>query len=156
MAELYRVYNAAVPTTAVMTAVSTGTSIKTLLQVTAPSAPRITLVKWGIEFDGAPSAIRAELINTTTVAGGSPTAVTPTVMRDGSPPSLCTAGFSPSSEGSIVATCKVFDTHILSANSFAYEWSLGREVVLGASQVVRIRVLAAAAVNAICFLEYEE
>ena len=148
MGAQYIAFNAAVPTTAAMTAVSTGTAIKTLLQ--------LTIVAWGITYTGAPSAIATELINTTTVAGGTPTAVTPSVLTPGAPVSVATAGFSPGSEGTVVATCRVFDHQILSTNNYSYEFSLGREPILDVSQVLRVRVTAAVAVNAICWIRWEE
>jgi len=152
----YIAYNAAVPTTAAMSPVATGTSIKTLLQLTAPSTRQLLILEWGISFDGNPSAIKTELINTTTVAGGTPTAVTPSVLTPGGPPSLATAGFSPSSEGSVVATCRVFDNPVLSANTYVKQWPLGYEPVVDVSQVVRIRVTAAVTVNALCYIAWRE
>lgn len=156
MADQYLAYNAAVPTTAAMVHVSTGTAIKTLLQITAPSTRRLTIVEWGITFDGSPSAIVTELIGTTTVAGGTPTAVVPTVLTPGAPAALAVAGFSPSTEGTVVATTRSFDYQKLSVNNYKWEWSLGREPILDVSQVLRVRVTAAAAVNAICWIRWEE
>lgn len=154
--DMYVVYNSAVPTTAAMTPVTTGTAIKTLLQLTAPSAARMTIVEWGITFDGAPSAIKCELIETTTIAGGSPTAVTPTILTDGAPASQATAGFSPSSEGSIVATTRTFDFQILSVNNYKWEWSLDSQPIVPTGKVLRVRVTAAAAVNALCWVRWKE
>lgn len=156
MANQYLVYNAAVPTTAAMTHVSTTTSLKTMLQVTAPSTRQLTIVEWGLAVDGAPNAIVCELINTTTVAGGTPTSVTPTPLIPGTPASLATAGFSPATEGTVVATTRMFDYVKLSTNGYKWEWSLGREPILDASQVLRVRVTAAAAVNMICWIRWEE
>jgi hypothetical protein len=153
---MYIAYNAAVPTTAAMVHVSTGTAIKTLLQLTAPAAPRITVVEWGITFDGAPSAIVCELIETTTVAGTGMTAVTPTPLTDGAPASLVTAGFSPSAEGTVAATTRTFDYQKLSVNNYKWEWSLGREPIIKVSSVLRVRVTATAAVNAICWIRWTE
>lgn len=152
----YIAWNAAVPTTAAMSPVSTGTSIKTLLQLTAPSTRQLFIVEWGISFDGNPAAIKTELINTTTVAGGTPTAVTPTVLTPGGAASLATAGWSPSTEGSVVATCRVFDNPVLSANTYVKQWPLGYEPVVDVSQVVRVRVTAAVAVNALCYISWHE
>lgn len=154
--DMYVVYNSAVPTTAAMTPVSTGTAIKTLLQVTAPSAARMTVIEWGITFDGAPSAIKTELINTTTVAGGTPTSVTPTVLTDGAPASQATAGFSPATEGTVVATTRTLDFQLLSTNNYKWEWSLDSQPIIKASDVIRVRVTAAAAVNAICWIRWKE
>lgn len=155
MADQYQVFNAAPPTTAGMVAVSTGTAIKTLLQVTAPSTKRLVVKRWGISFTGSPAAILTELLHTTTVAGGSPTSVTPTVLTDGAAASLATAGFSPTTEGTVVATVRPFDTQILSSN-YTWEWALGTEPILPASGVLRVRVTAAAAVNALCWIAWEE
>jgi len=156
MSVTYKAYNAAVPTTAAMTAVATGTAIKTLLQVTAPSTRQLVIVSWGITFTGTPAAIACELINTTTVAGGTPTAVTPSIETPGGAASLATAGFSPGTEGTVVATCRVFDHQILSTNNYSYEFSLGREPILDVSQVLRVRTTSAASVNAICWIRWEE
>lgn len=155
MAQVYKVYNSAVPTTAAFTPVATGTAIKTLLQITAPSTSELTIISWGITFDGSPSDIKVELITTTTVAGGSPTAVTPTILA-GTSASQVTAGFSPTSEGSIVATTKTFAAQILSAKNYEWEWSLGREPIVPASQVLRVRTTSAASVNALCWVCWQE
>jgi len=61
--------NFAMPTTAAATAVTTGTSIKTMLQIHAASTRPIRVVKWGISYTAAPTApITCELIHTGTVA----------------------------------------------------------------------------------------
>lgn len=153
---LYQAFNAVPPTTAVMTSVATGTAIKTLLQLTAASTGQLIIVAWGISFSGTPSAIPVELIHTTTVAGGSPTAVTPTILTDGAPASAATAGHSPTSEGSIVGTTRVFDSAILTTNTYAWEWSLGREPIVPVSGVLRIRTSSAATVNALCWIRWAE
>ena len=155
MRNTFVVFNAAVPTTAAMVKVSTGTAIKTLLQGTAAAACRVAIIEWGITFDGTPAAIQCELIRTTTVAGGSPTAVVPTLL-DAADAALSTWGFSPSSEGTIVATTRVFDSQILSTNNYQKTWELGSEPIVAASQVIRIRVLAASAVNALCWIRFTE
>ena len=149
------VFNAAVPTTAAMVKVSTGTAIKTLLQGTAAATRRLMIIEWGITFDGTPAAIQCELIQTTTVAGGTPTAVVP-AMVDASEATLSTWGFSPATEGTIVATTRVYDSQILSTNNYQKVWELGQEPIVAPSQVIRVRVLAAAAVNALCWVRVAE
>jgi hypothetical protein len=155
MRNTWIVYNAAVPTTAMMVPVSTGTAIKTLLQGTAVSTRDMRIIEWGITFTGTPAAIQCELIQTTTVAGGTPTAVVPTVVTGGNA-ALSTWGFSPATEGTIVATTKVYDSQILSVNNYQKVWELAQEPVVAASQVVRVRVLAAAAVNALTWVRFAE
>jgi len=154
-ANLWRVYSAAVPTTAAPVGVATGTAIKTHLQLTAPAAGDLTIVGWGVAFESTPTAfVKAELIQTTTVAGGTPTAVTPTPFR-GSTASAATAGFAPTTEGTVVATTRSFDNATLLAQYFYKEWSLGREPILDASQVLRIRLTTSVTINAICWIDFE-
>jgi hypothetical protein len=155
MRNTWIVYNAAVPTTAMMVPVSTGTAIKTLLQGTSASTRTIRIIEWGITFTGTPAAIQCELINTTTVAGGTPTAVVPT-LATANGAALSTWGFSPATEGTIVATTRVFDSQILSVNNYQKVYELGQEPEVPASNVVRVRVLAAAAVNALTWVRFAE
>jgi hypothetical protein len=63
----YAVWNAATAAlTAAPTAVTTGTAIKTMLQV-KPTTP-IVIVEWGYSFDVVPTAlVRVELVTTGTV-----------------------------------------------------------------------------------------
>ena len=57
MASQYKVFNGISPTTsAVVVAVTTGTSLKTLLQVKGVAAVKFKVVAWGISFDGAAAA----------------------------------------------------------------------------------------------------
>src|SRR5215831_16436315 len=57
MAErLYQILNGALPTTASQVAVTTGTSIKTMLQLAPPSTGELFIVEWGISFDGSAAA----------------------------------------------------------------------------------------------------
>lgn len=157
MPGLYKVYSAAVPTTAAMARIATGTAIKTHLQITAPTTQDPVIVAWGVDFETTPSVfVHAELIQTTTVAGTGATAVTPSPIRSGTTPCATTAGFAPTAEGTVVATTKVFDDKILLSNSFAWEFSLGREPVLSASQVCRIRLTTATTINALCWIIFEE
>jgi hypothetical protein len=160
MRSTWIVYNALPPTTSMMVKVATGTAIKTLLQGTAPSSRLLRIIEWGITADGSPD-LQAELIHTTTVAGGTPTAVVPTLQfpaatGTAADNALSTWGFSPTSEGAIVATTKVHDTHYLKSSEYQKVWELGSEPVISASGVVRIRVLAVASVNALCWCRFAE
>jgi hypothetical protein len=58
------------PTTAAPAPVTTGTAIKTLLQIATPSTEDIAIVAWGIDFDGTAAAapIKVELIDTDVAA----------------------------------------------------------------------------------------
>lgn len=162
MASIYRAGNGAVNTTAAPVRVATGSAIKTLLQVTAGSARKLTIISWSISFDGVTASavpVPVELIETTTVAGGSPTAVTPTLWNDqGGDASTATAGFSPSTEGSVTGTTRLLDYVDLTPNGgvYVHDYPLGREPIIKASQVLRIRTTSAATVNAVCSITWEE
>jgi hypothetical protein len=70
MAKVYQAHNYAQPTTAAPAPVTTGTAIKTLLQIATPSTEDLTVVAWGIDFDGTAAAapIKVELIDTDVAA----------------------------------------------------------------------------------------
>lgn len=156
MAALYKVYSAAVPTTAHMVPIATGTAIKTLLQLTAPATNDIVIVAWGIDFTTVPTAfVNCELINTTTVAGTGATAVTPTPVSDAGA-AASVAGFAPTAEGTVAATTRVFDEKQMLTNSYAWEWSLGREPEMSAGQVLRVRTITTVSVNAIAWIMFGE
>ena len=65
MATLYRVNNGASAAAAAPVKVATGATIKTLLQLKAANTG-LTVVEWGISFDGSAAAtpIEVELIDT--------------------------------------------------------------------------------------------
>jgi len=152
--------HAAKPTTAITPVTSTGTAIKTLIQVTAASNSPIRVWKWGVSFDGTgTSPIQCELLTTGTVAGGTPTSFTPYQYDFGGLTSNTSAcGFAPSTEGSITTT-RIGDLQqILPGNFFQNEFSLGREFWVSGGDVVRIRIdnTGGTAVNYQAFLIWEE
>ena len=53
---LFKIYNGATALTAKPVAVTTGTSIKTLLQVVPSATLGMRIVEWGISFDGSAAA----------------------------------------------------------------------------------------------------
>ena len=158
----FQAQNGLNPTTASFVPVTTGTVIKTLLQVATPSSTGLTIIAWGISFDGSAAAtpIICELIQTNVAATVTP--VTPS--KWGNPNdaiSLCiggasATGFTATAEGAITATT-IFDVQqIAPTNQWVYEFSLGREPVVPISKFLRIRVKAATAVNAICWIRWAE
>lgn len=162
----YRIYNGAMPTTAKFVAVTTGTAIKTLLQLKPFNQCKI--VAWGISFDGSAAAtpIPVELLETGTVFG----TVTASVDADcvklsGSDQAVASVagltmgtsatGYTCTSEGTITTT-RLFDAQLVApTNQYIYQFPLGQEPVLIIGNACRIRTHAAAAVNAICWIEVE-
>lgn len=163
---LYTVFNGAMPTTSEFTAVTTGTSLKTLLQLKPFNVMRI--VEWGISFDGAAAAagIECSLLDTGTVFGTVTAHVDADIMKmDGTEGAVASVagltlgtsatGYTCTSEGSITAT-RLFDSQFVSpAGGYVKQFPLGREPKLIIGNAVRIRVKAAAAVNAIAYVVVE-
>ena len=165
MATLYFAANGAAPTTAALVAVTTGTAIKTLLQI-APSATRpLKVVEWGISFDGSAAAtpIKCELIQTdvaATVTAHVAAGVQPYDDPNGpaSTVTLGTAatGYTASAEGSITVTRYGDLQYIAPTGQYVKQWPLGREWQVPVSKFLRVRVTAGAAVNAYCYVVFEE
>mgnify|MGYP003407394160 CR=1 FL=1 len=162
----YRIYNGAMPTTAKFVAVTTGTAIKTLLQLKPFNQCKI--VAWGISFDGSAAAtpIPVELLETGTVFA----TVTASVDADchklqgtdqavasvaGLTMGTAATGYTASAEGTITVS-RLFDAQLVApTNQYIYQFPLGQEPVLVIGNACRIRVHAGAAVNAVCWIEVE-
>lgn len=163
--KLYIVFNGASPTTAGQVKMAVTTSINTLVQVATPSTTGIVIVEWGISFDASAAAVPVltELLQTD-VAATAGTSLTPTLYGDpNAPASLCVGGtgatmFNDGSitEGTITAT-RVFDCQLIApTGSYVKQFPLGREPEVPISKFLRIRTTAPAAVNAICYVIWEE
>jgi len=163
---LYTIYNGPMPTTASFVAVTTGTAIKTMLQLKPFNVCKI--VEWGISFDGsaATTPIEVELLDTGTVFATVTASADADVMKlDGAEGAVASVagltlgisatGYTSSSEGSITAV-KLFDTQFVApTNQYVKQFPLGREPKCIIGNSVRIRVKAGTAVNAICYIVIE-
>lgn len=162
----YKIFNGPAPTSASQVAVTTGTAIKTLLQLKPFNQCKITA--WGISFDGSAAAtpILVELLETGTVfATVTASADADVVKQSGSDQAVASVagltlgtaatGYTGSAEGTITAS-KMFDAQLIApTNQYIYQFPLGQEPVLIIGNACRIRVKAGAAVNAICWIEVE-
>lgn len=160
----FTLFNGALPTTAILTPVTTGTSLKTMLQVATPSTLAIDVVSWGISFSGSAfgTKVQCELIDTdvaATVTSGSGHIVKTTGPAEiGSQVTVGTTatGFTASAEGTITAT-RPFDVQLVDGTAgYSYTWSIGNYPHVAASRFLRIRVSTSAAVNAICWVTWIE
>ena len=163
---LYTIQNGVMPTTASFVAVTTGTTIKTLLQLKPFNVCKI--VEWGISFDGssADTPIEVELLDTGTVFATVTTLADADVMKlDGAEGAVASVagltlgtaatGFTASAEGTITTT-KLFDVQFIApTNQYVKQFPLGREPKCIIGNAVRIRVKAATAVNAITYMILE-
>lgn len=166
---LYQIWNGPSPTTAAQVPVTTGTSIKTLLQV-KPSATIVAkIVEWGISFDGSAAAtpIKVELIETDVAAtvtahvAAGIVKLDANALRGGDPTTnliqvgTTSTGYTATAEGSITAS-RVFDAQLVApTNQYIKQFPLGREPIIDLSLFARIRVTAGAAVNAYCYMTVE-
>ena len=169
MANSYIAWNGPMPTSAAQVPVTTGTAIKTLLQIATPSTRGIQLVEWGISFDGSAAAagIECELLDTGAVPATSLTAHVAAGVQpfndSGAPASLMTLGTSATgyntsggAEGSITAV-KMFDAQsVQPSTQYIKQWPLDEGPDVAVSHFLRVRVTAAAAVNALCYVVWKE
>ena len=154
------------PTTASIVPVTTGTAIKTLLQLKPFNVGKI--VAWGISFDGSAAAtpIICELLETGTVfATVTALADADCYKLDGADQAAASvagltlgtsaSGYTASAEGTITAT-KIFDAQLVApTNQYIFQFPLGQEPKMLIGNSYRIRVKAGSAVNALCFIEVE-
>lgn len=161
---LYRIWNGPFPTTAAQLAVTTGTSIKTMLQIKGIAALQMKVKAWGVSMDGSAAAagVQWELLETGTVFGTVTASVAADILGWDAQGIATTSttyfsvgtsatGYTCTSEGSITAV-RMFDSQFVQpTGQYAWEFSLGNEPVVSAVSALRIRVKAAAAVNALCW-----
>lgn len=167
MGQRYITFNGAMPTTAALTKVTTGTAIKTLLQIATSTGNPIWVEEWGISFDGTAAAtpIQCELVETGSVAATVTAHVAAGVMQydyvaDGgaSTVTLGTAatGYTASAEGTVTAT-RIGDYQLVPPSSlYVKQFPLGREFFVPPSRVLRVRVTAGTAVNATCYVVFSD
>jgi hypothetical protein len=164
---LYQIYNGASPTTAALAPVTTGTAIKTLLQIKLGTQNKAKVKEWGISFDGSAAAtpIKCELIETDVAATvtahtasgivllGDPNDIDPTTSNI----ILTTTGtgFTASAEGTTTAS-RLFDYQLVApTNQYIKQFPLGVEPMVNVSKFLRVRVTAPVAVNALCYVTLE-
>lgn len=166
---LYTLYNGPSPTTAAQAVVTTGTSIKTLLQIKPGATQYMRIVEWGISFDGSAAAtpIKVELLEqdaaatvTAHVAAGI-VKVDALAIGAGDPTTdifevgTAATGYTSSNENSPAAS-RMFDAELVApTNQYVKQFPLGREPILKAGQFTKVRVTAGTAVNAYCYITVE-
>ena len=171
MAEIYKIFNGAMPTTAAQLAVATGTAIKTMMQLHLGDnqAMRGKVLDWGISFEGEAAAtpIVCELLTTGTVPATSGTAYAAADIMPRDPGSTVNADnfpfaygtgescFAPSAEGSIVAVRQMDVQFVAPTNQYVFQFPLGREPMFLPTEFLRIRTTSAATENCYCFVTVE-
>ena len=160
-AKTYTVLNGVVPGAAAATAITTGTAIKTMLQLATSANTAIRVVEWWTEFDGSAAAtpIKVEMLGHT---GGPQTTLTTYAAADiaktndpnaaASDLSLASnaSGFGTAATEVTPTTVRNLSTQFVPPTSGVYiQYPLGREPEIPVSAYLRHRTTAGAAVN--CF-----
>lgn len=163
---IYTIFNGPKNHTANPAAVTTSTSLKTLLQLN-PLVP-CRLIEWGISFDGSAAAtpgyvecIEVDVAATVTalanaditqhdaeaVAFGDPTAKYIDVGTG-------KTGYTASAEGTITTVRNLMAPQLIApTNQFVFQFPLGQEPYLKNGAFQRIRVKFGAAINALCHMK---
>lgn len=168
---IYTAYNAPMATTAATAKVTTGTSIKTMLQIATPATRRMRPLAWGFSLDAAPATTSVgivELIQTdvaATVTAHVAAGVQP--LEAGETASLMTlgtsaTGYTGSAEGSTTAT-RLFDTVQVPGISngtgltdYRYQFLPEEWEWVPVSKFLRVRVTFGAAVNMLTWVKWLE
>lgn len=157
------------PTTAAQASVTTGTAIKTMLQVATPSDRMLQLISWGFSVDDPPGADAVvELLQTdvaATVTAHVAAGVQP--LDPNAPASKMTlstsgTGYTATVEGSTTAA-RVFDAISLSSVSgespltYTYQWMPDERPFLAVSKFLRVRATTpTTAVDMRCWVCWDE
>lgn len=168
-AKTYAVMNGAAPGAAAAVPITTGTAIKTHIQLaTNTTTPAIRVVEWWTEFDGSTAAtpIKVELIRHT---GGPQTTLTayaaadiakvndPNAPASGIQLGTALSGFSNTTAEVTPTGAVSLETHFVPPTSGIYvQFPLGREPEIQVAVFARIRTTAGAAVNCYAGVMWEE
>lgn len=161
---LYLITNGPMPTTAAQAVVTTGTAIKTLLQLKPLQIAKV--VEWGISFDGfaAAAPIKVELLESD-VAATVTASVEADIVKLDDPGSILSTdsmtlgtaatGYNASAEGASTVI-RMLDFQLIAPTSqYIKQFPLGREPKIQKGKFGRIRVTAGAAVNAYAYMIVE-
>jgi hypothetical protein len=166
----YLIANGPMQTTAAFAAVTTGTSIKTMLQVKPSATLGMHIIEWGVSFDGSAAATpgKIELIETDVAA-----TVTASVANDitkydaaalmGGDPTTnliqvgtASTGYTSTSEGSITAVRNLDGPKFIApTNQYEKQFPLGERPHIQIAKFARIRVTFGTAVNMYCYMIVE-
>lgn len=167
----YRCYNAATAPTTAPVKVTTGTAIKTMLQIATPATRQLQVISWGFSLDAAPATTGAgavELVQvdvaatvTAHVAAGVPS------LDPGAPASLVTlgteaTGYTATAEDTVTAS-RLFDAVEVAGVSngagpthYVHQFMPDERPIIAVSKFLRVRVTFSAAVNALCWVVWDE
>lgn len=165
----YKTWNAPMPTTAAIAKVTTGTTVKTMLQLAPPSTRQMQVLSWGYTCDAAPGSGsgQVELIQTDVAATVTAHVASGIYSLDpNAPASLLTlgaaaTGYTSTVEGSITAT-RVLDSDLMPSTAgevsvnYDYQFFPDERPIIAAGKFLRVRATFTAAVNMLCWVVWDE
>lgn len=159
----YQLFNGATAAlTAAMPTVTTGTSLKTMLQIKPTTS--IAVIAWGYSFDAVPSApVTVELLTTGTVAATVTAFASGDVVKFDDAGAAASAislgvsasGYTATAEGTIVSS-RLLACRREMAQSYESQFPLDREPGVIANDILRIRATTATAIGMTCWVTIEE
>jgi hypothetical protein len=167
---IYLIGNGPMQTTAAFATVSTGNTIKTMLQVKPGATQTLRILEWGISFDGSAAATpgKVELIETNVAATVTASAAADITKLDaeallaGDPTTsniavgTTSTGYTATSEGSITTVRNLAGPQFIApTNQFIQQFPLGQEPIIQAGLFARIRVTFGTAVNCYCYMKVQ-
>lgn len=172
---LYLLKNGPMQTTAAFAGVTTGTAIKTMLQVKLGATlvtSRAKIVEWGCSFNGSAAATpgKVELITTGSIKATITEFVAADITNLEDPNAAANtddnpfaygaagdeSGYTASAEGSITAVRSLAGPqYIAPTTQYSWQFPLGREPVFRYDEYMRIRMHFGAAVDAACYVIIE-
>ncbi len=164
----YKIFNAGATPTTALAVVTTGTGLKTMLQVAPPSTMELSIISWGYSLAAVPGSTggQVELLQTDTAAtvtalteagvyySGTSTAVTSNLTFG-----TAATGFTATAEGTITVA-KFLDSDLISPTAGAqpitydYQFVPDERPAIAAGKFLRIRANFAAAVNMLCWVSF--
>lgn len=128
---------------------------KTAMELATAATARAVLVQWWVEFDGVSASavpVKVEVARGSGTITG--TGITAVKYKDYAPAALTTVKHTASAEGTVT---DVLEIHRVSPTSgILIQYPLGREIEVPVSSFIRLRLTAAANVNATVGMAWEE
>jgi hypothetical protein len=167
----YKSWNGPAPTTAAQAAVTTGTAIKTMLQIATPSTRQCQIIAWGFTIDDPPGADAVIELLDVDVAATVTAHVNAGVqaLTPGAPVSLMTlgtsaTGYTATAEGTPTAS-RVHDVVAPSSVSaeaapvltYGYQFMPDERPIIAVSRFLRVRATTpTTAVDMRCWVVWDE
>lgn len=164
----YITFNGPMPTTAAQQKVTTGTAIKTMLQLATPSTRQIQVLEWGFSLDAASGAVgQVELLQTDVAATVTAHVASGVVNLDpNGTASLLTlgvsaTGYTSSAEGT-TAAARVFDAKQIPVAAGLTDLQYTRTFmpddrpIVAVSKFLRVRCTFTSATNMTCWVVFTE